>query len=567
MLKKFGELGLSPQLLKTVEEMGFENPTEIQSQAIPLLLTEERDMIGLAQTGTGKTAAFGLPLLELIDAGNRNTQALILSPTRELAQQIANQLQEFSKYIDRLNVVCVYGGANISQQIKQLQRGVQIIIATPGRLIDLMGRGAVRLNQLEYLVLDEADEMLNMGFKDELDRILEDTPEEKLTWLFSATMPKEIRRIIKRYMDDPAEIQVNQQGIVNQNIEHRFAVLKASDKAEALRRLLDFDADMYGVVFCRTKRDTQKVAEDLVESGYSAEPLHGDLSQSQRDAAMKRFRAKNLQLLIATDVAARGIDVNDLTHVVHFALPDDPEFYTHRSGRTARAGKKGVSLALITKAELRRIKFLESRLKIQFEKASIPSLKDVTINRISHWAAKIAEEAIDDKIDSEAFNTAVSMLGDFNKEELIQKLVTKELHRISSKTSLKDLNQSAEGGGERRERGSRGPKSRDESMRRYFINIGEMDGFNKSGILRLICDESGVPGTKVGRISLDRKHSYVDIDQSEGMKVQNAFKGFVLEGREIRLNRDDSGGSRDRRGGGNRNNKKKGGKKNKKRFR
>jgi len=336
-LKDFKALGLSQAVLQALEEMGFKTPTEIQINTIPQLLTEQRDFIGLAQTGTGKTAAFGLPIVEMINPSDNNIQALILSPTRELAQQIAGQLEAFSKYQGKVNMVCVYGGANISNQIKDLRKPTQIVIATPGRLIDLMKRKVISLTNLQYLVLDEADEMLNMGFKDELDTILAQTPGDKHTWLFSATMPSEIRRIIKNYMHDPFEVSVNSKQRVNVNIKHQYTVLKASDKIEAVRRLLDFHPDMYGIAFCRTKRDTQKVAEELNSSGYAAEPLNGDLSQAQRDAVMKRFRAKTLQLLVATDVAARGIDVDDLTHVIHYALPDDAEYYTHRSGRTGRA--------------------------------------------------------------------------------------------------------------------------------------------------------------------------------------------------------------------------------------
>jgi ATP-dependent RNA helicase DeaD len=536
--------------------MGFETPTEIQQHTIPLLLSEPQDIIGLAQTGTGKTAAFGLPLIDLVEADYHQTQALILAPTRELAQQIASQLDAFSKY-KHLRTVCVFGGASISGQISQIRRGAHIIVATPGRLIDLTKRGAVKLDTLEYIVLDEADEMLNMGFKEDLDWILAQAPETKLTWLFSATMPAEIRRIVKTYMSEPAEIKVNQGTIVNTNIEHQYAVIKASDRIEAMRRILDFDPDMYCVVFCRTKRDTQAVAEDLVESGYAAEPLHGDLSQAQRDAVMKRFRSKTLQVLIATDVAARGIDVDNLTHVIHFALPDDPEYYTHRSGRTARAGKKGISLSLITKGEMRRVRYLENKLGIGFVKAMIPAAEDIMSNRISHWAANIAEQEVHEEMDPKALKTALKLLADYSKEDLITKLVSREFSRLSKSRSFSDLNDTSKGreggrdggrtqrGADRGGRGERPYRERDErgmeaGMHRYFISVGTMDRMNKGQLLRLICDNTGLTSREIGRMELDTRHAYFDVKE-EASSLVKQLNGFDLDGRALRVNRDDEG--------------------------
>lgn len=555
-MNTFKALGLSPEVLKALGDMGFETPTEIQQQTIPLLLSEPQDIIGLAQTGTGKTAAFGLPLIDLVEADYRQTQALILAPTRELAQQIANQLDAFSKH-KHLRTVCVFGGASISGQISQIRRGAHIIVATPGRLIDLTKRGAIKLDTLEYVVLDEADEMLNMGFKEDLDWILAQAPETKLTWLFSATMPAEIRRMVKTYMSDPAEVKVNQGTIVNTNIEHQYAVIKASDRIEAMRRILDFDPEMYCVVFCRTKRDTQAVAEDLVESGYAAEPLHGDLSQAQRDAVMKRFRSKTLQVLIATDVAARGIDVDNLTHVIHFALPDDPEYYTHRSGRTARAGKKGISLSLITKGEVRRVRYLENKLGIGFEKAMIPAAADIMSNRISHWATNIVEEQINDEMDPKALKTAMDLLADFSKEEIISKLVSKEFSRLSKSRSFSDLNDNSKGrdggrddrrsarGADRGGRSERPYRERDErgietGMHRYFISVGTMDRMNKGQLLRLICDNTGLTSREIGRMELDTRHAYFDVKQESSSLVKQ-LNGFDLDGRALRVNRDDEG--------------------------
>ena len=519
--------------------MGFESPTDIQRQTIPVLLSAPVDFIGLAQTGTGKTAAFGLPLIELVDPDEKHTQALVLAPTRELAQQIAGQLEQFSSQSQQLSIVCVFGGANIREQIRLLNKGAQIVVATPGRLIDLAGRGAVKLNMIDFVVLDEADEMLNMGFRDELDTILDQTPKDKITWLFSATMPSEIRQMVKNYMHDPREIKVDNKQQVNVNIDHQYAVIKASDKVEALRRIIDFNPDLYGVVFCRTRRDTQNVAEKLVETGYTAEALHGELSQSQRDAVMKRFRSKNLQLLIATDVAARGIDVDDLTHVIHFALPDDPEYYVHRSGRTARAGKKGVSLSLITKSDLRRLRFLENKLKINFSKALIPGGPEIARNRIVHWSTKLLDQSLE-KLDEDAFNTASTMLADLTREEILARLVSREMEKLSKSNSLSDLNDTSRGEARGKQKRYRDSSGQEEGMLRHYINLGRMDNLNPGGLVRFICDNTGIKGNDIGRISLEQKHAYVDISDKVAGKVKK-LNDLDYDGRSVRINRDDSG--------------------------
>ncbi|MFZ9055882.1 MAG: DEAD/DEAH box helicase, partial [Flavobacteriales bacterium] len=376
-MESFEQLGLSAPILEAITALGFDTPTDIQAQAIPHLLAGDRDFIGLAQTGTGKTAAFGLPVLEQLDPSAPHVQALILAPTRELGQQIAQQIELFSKRLDGIQAVAVYGGANIMTQIHALKRPSQIVIATPGRLIDLAKRKAIHLDKIEYVILDEADEMLNMGFKEELDAILAMTPDTKRTWLFSATMPREIRRLVKQYMNDPFEVRIDPTTAVNEHIEHRYAIVKHGDKTEALGRFMDLDADLFGVVFCRTKRDTQDLAESLMKKGYRADALHGDLSQPQRDRVMRRFKARELQVLIATDVAARGIDVNDVTHVFHHSLPNDQEYYTHRSGRTARAGKKGISLAFISQRERAVVNRFSKSLGIEFEHVMIPDAKDI----------------------------------------------------------------------------------------------------------------------------------------------------------------------------------------------
>lgn len=456
----FKELGLSDSVLKVLTELGFEKPTDIQAGAIPELLQKNRDLIGLAQTGTGKTAAFGLPLLERVDTKVKATQALVLAPTRELGQQIAEQLYTFSKYMAKLNVLAVYGGASIVHQLKALKKPQHIIIATPGRLIDLIKRKAVKLDHLQYLVLDEADEMLNMGFKEEIDKILSYTPDDKLTWLFSATMPSEIKRIVKKYMDQPIEVKVNTKNEVNANITHEYAVVRRRDKTEALVRFLDSDPDMRGVVFCRTKLDTQDLAEQLMRKKYRADALHGDLSQSQRDKVMKRFKNKNLQVLIATDVAARGIDVNDLTHVFHFTLPDQNAYYTHRSGRTARAGKKGTSIAFIGANDQYKINMLQKKLGIKFQQAIIPSAEKIVSNAVDNWGHQILDTLTKGLIDQQLLDKANNLFEDLSKEELVAKVLMHELQKLDI-GSDRDLNDKIKersgksGGGSKKFKGKR----------------------------------------------------------------------------------------------------------------
>ena len=435
----FEQMGLSEEVLKAITELGFEKPTEIQSKAIPRLMTDERDFIGLAQTGTGKTAAFGIPLLERIDSRQKHPQALVLAPTRELGQQIAEQLAAFGKHLSKINILAVYGGTPIMRQIKALKSPQHIIIATPGRLRDLIQRKAIRLNKVQIITLDEADEMLNMGFKEEIDDILQYTPDDAATWLFSATMPKEIKRIVKEYMTKPFEVKINAQDKINTNIEHQYIVVKHANKTEALGRFLDMYADMRCVVFCRTRLDTQMLAEDLVKRNYKADAIHGDLSQQQRDRVMKRFKTHDLQILIATDVAARGIDVDDLTHVIHFTLPEDRAYYTHRSGRTARAGKKGISLAFIGGKENYKIKRIQNQLSIRFKKIEIPSISDVADQKIENWCTDILEKRIKGRIPPPLLEKVNMLFENLSKEELIMKILVTELEKLQL-DSNKDLN-------------------------------------------------------------------------------------------------------------------------------
>lgn len=452
----FKELGLSSEILKALSEIGFEQPSEIQAKAIPQLVDGFDDFIGLAQTGTGKTAAFGLPLLERIDPSKDHTQALILAPTRELGQQIAEQLKIYGKYLRKINMLAVYGGAAITNQIKALKRPQHIIIATPGRLIDLIKRKSVKLDKLEILILDEADEMLNMGFKDELDKILSYAPEEKLTWLFSATMPREIKDIVNTYMDDPVEVKIDRKNTVNTNIEHQFVFVRRSDKTEALTRFMDMSPNMVGVIFCRTKRETQELAEDLQRQQYQVDALHGDMSQAQRDRVMRRFKAHQLKVLVATDVAARGIDVQDVTHVFHHSLPDNNEYYTHRSGRTARAGKEGLSIAFINGRERYKIRSLEKQLGIYFKQVMIPNQSDISKIRLENWALDVLKQSSKSGADKEVLENAAMLFSGLSKEELIGKLISRELSHLNlnDERDLNDIQQEKKGNYPSRRRGN-----------------------------------------------------------------------------------------------------------------
>ncbi|NND93848.1 MAG: DEAD/DEAH box helicase [Flavobacteriales bacterium] len=532
-MNKFSTLGLSDSLLEVLAKIGFEEPTPIQEKAIPLLLSQEPiDFIGLAQTGTGKTAAFGLPLLDLIDQEDTSTQALIMAPTRELGQQTAKQLSEFAANQRALNVECVYGGSNISTQIRALKKPVQILVATPGRLLDLMRRKAVNLNAVRFVVLDEADEMLQMGFKEDIDEILSHTPENRVTWLFSATMPKEIRKIVKKYMDSPEEVHVNAEQRTNIDITHQYVVTTTSDKLIGLRRFLDLHSDMKGVMFCRTRRETQQIADELGDQGYSAEALHGDLSQAQRDAVMKRFKNRSMQLLVATDVAARGIDVNDLTHVIHHTLPDQLESYTHRAGRTARAGKKGISLAFINSREGRKIEHLEKKIGISFERVMVPNIEEVKALRIENWAKGLLKSETLPEADA-VLQRLGSYFEGWTKEELLKRLISRQIERLStSHHEAEDIN--VVPGKSNRTRSN-------SSANRYFINVGSLDGLTQRDLTEFLSEVSQVPEKSFSGISIQKSCAFFDLDKSEDKNFSDLFKGIIVEGRKIRVNRDDVG--------------------------
>jgi len=533
-LSTFSNLGLSNPLIDVLNNLGFTTPTPVQEQAIPLLLSDTPiDFIGLAQTGTGKTAAFGLPLIDLIDSDNRSVQALILAPTRELVQQTAKQVAQFAKGVKGVNVEVVFGGAAITNQISALRKPTQIVIATPGRLIDLIKRKAIKLDQVQYVVLDEADEMLNMGFKEDIDQILSFTPEKRVTWLFSATMPKEIRRIVTKYMKTPVEVSVNSKEQSNKDITHKYVITKSSNKVPAIRRFMDIQSDMRGVLFCRTKRETQQIADDLGHLGYGVEALHGDLSQGQRDAVMKRFKTRSMQLLIATDVAARGIDVNDLTHVMHHTLPDQLESYTHRSGRTGRAGKKGTSIAFITPREGRRINEIEKRINIKFEKIEVPALEELKSTRINNWASLIINTTVDAQAES-ILNKLNGQFEHLDKDEILKRLITTQLdHLMIQGGGQSDLNEASGSGSSRSDKKSGG------AFNRYFVNIGTIDGMTKEDLIHFLSDNSKIERKHFGPLSIQKNCAYFDVDAKHDQKLGETFVGIEIKGRDIRVNLDE----------------------------
>ncbi|MBP9927126.1 MAG: DEAD/DEAH box helicase [Cyclobacteriaceae bacterium] len=531
-MESFDGLGLSGQLVEAVRLMGFESPTPIQEKAIPILLKGNVDLVGLAQTGTGKTAAFGLPLLQLVDDTNRTTQALIVAPTRELSVQITSDLERFSSSFMKLNIVTIYGGASISEQIRKVRRGAHIIVATPGRLIDMLSRKVVDLSSIKYVVLDEADEMLNMGFKEDIDEILSTTPKEKNVWLFSATMPREVREIAKNYMRNPEEITMGERNQGNENIDHQFIMVDERDKYMALKRFVDYAPDIFGVIFCRTKIDTQKIAENLIKDGYSADSLHGDLTQQQRDRVMRNFKNKTLQLLVATDVAARGIDVTGITHVIHMNMPDEMEYYTHRSGRTARAGKKGISLAIVSKKEVGKIQQVERGLKRKFTRIQVPTGDEVCQAKLLALVQKVKQvEVNEEEIDS-FLPEVYHELKDLSKEDIIKRFASIEFNRfLEYYRDARDLNKSdrtktyeADGGRDRTTTGDR-----------IFINVGKMDGLEKGNLLELICDFGEVKSAAIGKIDLLGAYSFFEIEKGFTEQVMKGFEGVELRGRKVRL--------------------------------
>ncbi len=546
-MSTFQDLGLNDDLLQAITDMGFKNPSDVQAQAIPILLQEERDLVALAQTGTGKTAAFGFPMLQKIDIESRTTQGLILSPTRELCLQIANELNLYGKYCKGLNVVAIYGGASITDQAKSVKKGAQIIVATPGRMKDMISRNMVDISKIEYSVLDEADEMLNMGFYEDITDILSHTPKDKSTWLFSATMPKEVATIAKKFMHSPIEITVGSKNVGSDQVSHEYYLVNSRDRYAALKRLADANPDIFSVVFCRTKRDTQKVAEKLIEDGYNAGALHGDLSQNQRDLVMKSFRNNQIQMLVATDVAARGIDVDDITHVINYQLPDEIETYTHRSGRTGRAGKTGVSMVIVSKSELRKIKSIERIIKKNFEQKEIPSGMEICEVQLMSLANKVHNTEINHEID-EYLENINQLFEDTTKDELIKKFFSVEFTRFFNYyQKASDLNVSAQHSSER-------DSSNDGNSTRYFINVGKKDGYDWMSLKDFLKEVLELGRDDVFKVDVKDSFSFFNTEKENEEKVLAFFTEFKHNGRfvnvEVSENKGRSGGGRRDRGRG-----------------
>ena len=550
----FEGLGLDSRLVQATDALGFKEPTPIQGQAIPVLLRGTKDLVGLAQTGTGKTAAFGLPLLQLVDEKQKFPQALIVCPTRELCLQIVSEMELFKKFLPGMHFVAVYGGASISGQIRELKKGIQIVVATPGRLIDLIERKAIHLNEIKYVVLDEADEMLNMGFQDDIEFILQNTPKRESTWLFSATMPPEIKRVSRKYMETPFEITVGKVNTGNRNIDHQYFVTAAHHRYDALKRLIDFNPGIYGIVFTRTKADAQNIAERLTREGYDIDALHGDLTQQQRDKVMGEFREKSLQLLIATDVAARGIDVQGISHVINFELPDDVEVYTHRSGRTGRAGNTGVCLSIVHSREIGKLKQIERMVQARFHRLEIPSGKDVCRKQFFYFMDKLLQA----DISHGDYETYVPMLAEkfasIDKEEVLKRVAAMEFNRfLTYYENAEDLNLRERTRVEwdrkdiRERPGTGRHESRDRNGRsrsynghgdymKLFVNLGTKDGFYKASFLQFILDMSDLRKEVLGRIDMKEMNSWIEIDRKSAPQMIRAIDGKSYKGRKIRMN-------------------------------
>ena len=544
-MKTFEELGVNEEIRHAIEELGFEHPMPVQEEVIPYLLGNKNDVIALAQTGTGKTAAYGLPIIQKVNPESSATQALILSPTRELCVQIADDLRDFSKYIKGLHVVPVYGGADIGGQIRTLKHGVQIIVATPGRLIDLMNRGVANLEDVNNVVLDEADEMLNMGFTESIDAIFEKLPENHNTLLFSATMSKEIERIAKNYLHDYKEIVVGSRNEGAEHVNHIYYMVHAKDKYLALKRVVDFHPRIYAIIFCRTKLETQEIADKLIKDGYNAESLHGDLSQQQRDLTMQKFRKHTVQLLVATDVAARGLDVDDLTHVINYGLPDDIESYTHRSGRTGRAGKKGTSISIIHSREKFKVRQIEKQIGKEFVDGTLPTAEEICKKQLYKAMDNIMKADVDEEEIAPYMEEIMRQFAYIDKEDIIKKMVTiyfgrfldyyKNAPEIEKPTGSKR----EKDGKERKQRtqggGSRGKREAEPGFQRLFINLGKADGFYPGEIMQFI--NKHVRGhVEVGHIDLLQKFSYIEVPEEDGRKVMNALSGTKYKGRIVRCN-------------------------------
>ncbi|MEE8325327.1 MAG: DEAD/DEAH box helicase [Candidatus Humimicrobiaceae bacterium] len=531
----FEEFGIKKELVKAITELGFEKLTPIQEKSISVLKEGRQNFIGLAQTGTGKTAAFGLPLIGHIDTGSRTTQGLILAPTRELCVQIAKDLENYCKYLREVRIIAVYGGASIRDQIRSIKKGAHIVVATPGRLTDLIRRKKINISTVKYAVLDEADEMLNMGFQEDLDAILEFTPTDKLTWLFAATMPKGIHAITSKYLKDPYEITVGTKNAAADNINHLYYMVHEKDRYKALKRIVDANPDIFAIVFCRTKLETQRIAERLINDGYNADSLHGDLSQALRDKVMKHYRDRSLQLLVATDVAARGIDVNDVSHVINFRLPDEIEIYTHRSGRTARAGKSGTTISIANTKDMGKIRQIERQINRKLVYTKVPGGVAVCEAQFMSFMKKIQKVEIDSGEISKYLPAMHDELKDIDKDELIKRIVSLEFKRfIEYYREEENLNIDFKKKDHLRPKGS---GKKDNSM---FINLGAMDGFNTESMQNYLMEMTGLPAKVFERINIKKAYSFIDIKGPHMPDVLDSFENEVYKGRRIRV--DDSGG-------------------------
>ena len=548
-MTKFEALGLNSALLNAVTDLGFETPSEVQEKSIPLLLEDEIDLVALAQTGTGKTAAFGFPLIQKIDSQSRTTQGLILSPTRELCLQITKEIQLYSKYVKGLNTVAIYGGASITDQARQIKRGAQIVVATPGRMKDMIGRGIIDISKIDYCILDEADEMLNMGFYEDIKDILSNTPKDKSTWLFSATMPREVATIAKKFMHNPREITVGTKNSGVDTVQHEYYVVGGRDRYSALKRLSDANPGIFSVVFCRTKRDTQRVAEKLIEDGYNAGALHGDLSHNQRDLVMNSFRKKQIQMLVATDVAARGIDVDDITHVINYQLPDEIETYTHRSGRTGRAGKSGISMVIVTRSELRKIHAIEKKIQQDFIAKKIPTGIEICEIQLYHLANRIRTTEINEEV-SNYLPAINDVLEGLDRDELIQKIVSVEFTRFFNYyNKTKDLNSSEPDRGERR-KGKDNDFSSNGSVR-YFINVGERDGYDWMSLKDFLKDTLQLGKDDLFKVDVKESFSFFNTEAALKDQILETFTDFKIKGRFVNVevsNSPEGGGRRRDRG-------------------
>jgi ATP-dependent RNA helicase DeaD len=534
----FTSLGLREELLKAIQELGFEKPMPIQQKAIPSLLKGEQDFIGLAQTGTGKTGAYGLALLQRLDLENPKPQVVVICPTRELCMQITDDLRGFAKHLPRVTVVPIYGGASIVHQLHQLHRGAQIVVATPGRLLDMIERKAANLSKISCVVLDEADEMLNMGFKEDLDAILENMPKQKRIWLFSATMARGVADIARHYLSDPLEVTVGGKNQSAENITHVCHVMHEKDRYQGLKRALDYAPDIYGLVFCRTRSETQAVADHLMQDGYQAETLHGDLSQAQRDSVMRKFRQKAIRILVATDVAARGLDVDDITHVIHYRLPDDAEVYTHRSGRTARAGKSGMSIALVNLREMHRLNELEKRGHITFQRRKIPNGKAICEKQLFSLVEKIVQaDAGSEEIEA-YLPTVMETLSALDKKELIKRFVSAEFKRfLDYYRHAGDINadfRSGRSGGEERNRPR--PHRKGENTQRFLMRFsGRMDRVNKGAIIRMVCEKSGIASQLITGMDLQADHASFSVEKRVAAQVMKTVQHAKLDGKTVQL--------------------------------